>query len=81
MRMRMAVSYYSTSAIKESFLLMFAKDRRKRLHGWFEEKKRGGHCALDCIVISNHSHLLIADSDENVIPSTLEFATGRAMPR
>ena len=62
---------------KKEFLLKFAKDRR-RWHYWlFEAKKRFGLRILNYVVTSNHIHLLVIDSEPDVIPKSLQLVAGR----
>jgi REP element-mobilizing transposase RayT len=62
---------------KKEFLLKFAKDRR-RWHYWlFEAKKRFGLRVLNYTVTSNHIHLLVVDSEMDVIPKSLQLVAGR----
>lgn len=62
---------------KKEFLLKFPRDRRRWLHWLFESKKRYGLQIFDYTVTSNHIHLLVLDSDENVIPKSLQLAAGK----
>ncbi len=43
----------------------------------FEAKKRFGLCVLNYCVTSNHIHLLVYDSKENVIPKSIQLVAGR----
>ena len=62
---------------KKEFLLKFSKDR-KRWHYWlFEAKKRFGLRVLNFVVTSNHIHLLVIDSGEDVIPKSIQLIAGR----
>lgn len=62
---------------KKDFLLKFAKDRRC-WHSWlFEAKKRFGLRILNYVVTSNHIHLLVIDTEPNVIPKSLQLIAGR----
>jgi REP element-mobilizing transposase RayT len=62
---------------KREFLLKFAKDRR-RWHSWlFEAKKRFGLQILNYVVTSNHIHLLVIDTEPDVIPKSLQLIAGR----
>jgi putative transposase len=62
---------------KKEFLLKFARDRR-RWHYWlFEAKKRFGLRILNYVVTSNHIHLLVIDSEPDVIPKSLQLIAGR----
>jgi hypothetical protein len=42
-----------------------------------EVKKRYGLCVLNYIVTSNHVHLLIVDTEKDVIAKSLQFVAGR----
>ena len=62
---------------KQEFLLKFEKDRRRWCHWLFEAKKRYGLCVLNYIATSNHVHLLVVDTKEDVIPKSLQLVAGR----
>jgi putative transposase len=62
---------------KQEFLLRFEKDRQRWRHWLFEAKKRYGLCVLNYIVTSNHIHLLVVDTKENVISNSLQLIAGR----
>ncbi len=53
---------------KREFLLKFDKDKKRWVDWLFEAKKRFGLSILDYAVTSNHIHLLVFDSKEDVIP-------------
>lgn len=62
---------------KKEFLLKFEKERR-RWHYWlFEAKKRFGLRILNYSVTSNHIHLLVIDSEMDVIAKSLQLVEGR----
>jgi len=63
---------------KKEFLLKFSKDRQNWLRWLFEAKKRYGFCVLNYIVTSNHIHLLVQDTNENVIPQSMQLIAGRS---
>lgn len=44
----------------------------------FEAKKRYGFCVLNYITTSNHIHMLVVDTGEDVIPKSLQLIAGRA---
>ena len=44
-----------------------------------EAKKRFGLCVLDYIVTSNHVHLLVKDTGENVIAESMQVIAGRTV--
>ena len=62
---------------KREFLLKFSKDKKRWLYWLFEAKKRFGLCILSYMVTSNHIHLLVSDTDEDVIPKSIQLAAGR----
>jgi REP element-mobilizing transposase RayT len=43
----------------------------------FEAKKRFGLCVLNYVVTSNHIHLLVKDTGENVIAKSMQLIAGR----
>lgn len=63
---------------QKEFLLKFSKDRQNWLRWLFEAKKRYGLCVLNYIVTSNHIHLLVQDTNENVIPQSMQLIAGRS---
>ena len=62
---------------RKQFLLKFVRDRDRYLHWVFEAKKRFGLCVLDYTVTSNHVHLLVKDTGENVIAQSMQLIAGR----
>ena len=62
---------------KQEFLLRFEKDRKRWRYWLFEAKKRYGLCVLNYIVTSNHTHLLVVDTEKDVIPKSLQLIAGR----
>jgi len=63
---------------KREFLLKFSKDRHRYLQWLYQARKRYGICILNCMVTSNHIHLLVADTGErNVIPNSMQLVAGR----
>jgi putative transposase len=62
---------------KQEFLLRFAKDRERYLYWLFQAKKRYGLKILNYIVTSNHVHLLVLDSGQDVIPKSIQLIAGR----
>lgn len=62
---------------KQEFLLKFAKDKKRWLYWLFEAKKRYGLCVLNYIVTSNHIHLLVVDTEEKIIPKSIQLIAGR----
>ena len=62
---------------EKSFLLKFARDRRRYLGWLFEAKKRFGLCVLNYVVTSNHVHLLVQDTGERVVAQSMQLVAGR----
>jgi len=62
---------------KKEFLLKFAKDRRRWLHWVFEAKKRFGLQVLNYTVTSNHIHLLVVDTNPEVVAKSIQLIAGR----
>jgi len=62
---------------KQEFLLKFIRDRRKWISWLYEAKKRFGLVVLNYTVTSNHIHLLVRDTGENVIPRSIQLIAGR----
>jgi putative transposase len=62
---------------EKAFLLKFARDRRRYLRWLFEARKRFGLCVLNYVVTSNHVHLLVKDSGEGVIASSIQLVAAR----
>ncbi len=58
-------------------MLRFEKDRKRWCHWLFEAKKRYGLCVLNYIVTSNHIHLLVVNTKEDVISRSLQLIAGR----
>jgi putative transposase len=61
----------------KTFLLKFARDRRRYLHWVFEAKKRFGLSVLNYRVTSNHIHLLVKDTGGQVIAQSMQLIAGR----
>jgi putative transposase len=61
---------------EREYLLKFARDRRAYLRWLFEAKKRFGLCVLNYMVTSNHVHLLIRDTGEDVIGRSIQLIAG-----
>ena len=55
----------------------FVRDRKKWVHWLFEAKKRFGLTVLNYSVTSNHIHLLIRDTGEDVIPKSMQLIAGK----
>ena len=62
---------------KKSFLLKFAKDRKRWRHWLFEARRRYGLSVLNYIATSNHIHLLVADQGNREIPAAMQLVAGR----
>ncbi len=62
---------------ERAFLLRFARDRQLYLRWLFEAKKRFGLCVFDYMVTSNHIHLLVKDTAEDVIAKSMQLVAGR----
>jgi REP element-mobilizing transposase RayT len=62
---------------KREFLLKFSKDRSRWMQWLFEAKKRYQLQVLNFAVTSNHIHLLVADSEKDVIPKSLQLIAGK----
>ena len=62
---------------QRNFLLKFARDRPRYLRWLFEAKKGFGLCVLDYIVTSNHIHLLVKDTGQDVIAASMQLIAGR----
>ena len=63
---------------KREFLLKFRKDKKNWIKWLFEAKKRFGLCILNFAVTSNHIHLLVVDTDKNVISKSIQLIAGRS---
>jgi REP element-mobilizing transposase RayT len=53
------------------------RDRRRYLHWIFEAKKRFGLSVLNYMVTSNHIHLLVKDTGQDVIAQSMQLIAGR----
>jgi putative transposase len=62
---------------KKEFLLRFAKDRKRWCRWLFEAKKRYGLCILNYVATSNHIHLLVRDTGNQVIARSMQLIAGR----
>jgi len=62
---------------KKEFLLKFSRDRQRWIYWLFEAKHRYGLCVLNYVVTSNHIHLLVKDTDKDVISRSLQLIAGR----
>jgi putative transposase len=66
---------------QKKFLLKFTRDRRRYLHWVFEAKKHFGLSVLNymvtSMVTSNHIHLLVKDTGQDVIAQSMQLIAGR----
>ena len=62
---------------QQEFLLKFARDRRQWRHWLFEARKRFGLSILNYTITSNHIHLLVRDTGNDVIPKSRQLIAGR----
>jgi putative transposase len=62
---------------QKTFLLKFARDRRRYVRWLFEAKKRFGLSVLNYMVTSNHIHLLVKDTGRHVIAQSMQLIAGR----
>jgi len=62
---------------KKEFLLKFARDRQRWLQWLFAAKKCYGLCILNYVVTSDHIHLLVKDTEEQIIAKSLQLVAGR----
>lgn len=62
---------------EKSFLLRFARDRRRYRYWLFEARRRFGLCVLNFAVTSNHVHLLVKGTSRGVIARSMQLAAGR----
>src|SRR5262245_4749237 len=61
----------------QTFLLRFARDRRRYRHWLFEAKKRYGLRVLNFVVTSNHIHVLVQHTRDEAISQSLQLVAGR----
>jgi putative transposase len=71
------VAHITHRCHKKEFLLKFAPDRRSYLRWLFESRKRFGLYVLDYVVTSNHIHLLVKDTGEDVIARSMQLIAGQ----
>lgn len=62
---------------KQEFLLKFVRDRKKWISWLYEAKKRFGLMVFNFTVTSNHIHLLVRDTGEDVIPKSMQLVAGK----
>jgi putative transposase len=63
---------------RREFLLKSGRDRNTYLRWLCEARKRLGFCVLDYMITSNHVHLLVQDTGENVIAWSMQLTAGRS---
>jgi putative transposase len=61
----------------KQFLLKFVRDRCRYLQWVSEAKKRFGLSVLNYGVTCNHIHLLVKDTDRDVISQIMQLIAGR----
>ena len=62
---------------KREFLLKFKQDRERYRYWLYEARKRYGFCVLNYMITSNHIHLLVKCTTEDIIPSSMQLVAGR----
>ena len=62
---------------KKEFLLKFSRDRDRWVQWLYEARKRYGLVILNYTITSNHIHLLVVDTDQNIIPKSIQLIAGR----
>jgi hypothetical protein len=62
---------------KKEFILKFEKDKNRWMKWLFETKICFGRNVLNYAITSNHIHLLVFDSKENIIPKSIQLIAGR----
>lgn len=62
---------------QKTFLLKFARDRRRWRHWLFEATRRYGLCVLNYVATSNHIHLLVVDQGNQEIAASMQLVAGR----
>lgn len=62
---------------KREFLLKFKQDRERYRYWLYEARKWYGFCVLNYIITSNHIHLLVMSTTEDIIPSAMHLVAGR----
>lgn len=62
---------------KQDFLLKFVRDRKKWISWLYEAKKRFGLMVFNYTVTSNHIHLLVRDTGQEVIPKSMQLIAGK----
>jgi len=62
---------------KKEFLLKFKRDRDRWQYWLFEAKKRFGLTIFNYTTTSNHIHLMVEDTTEQVIAKSMQLIAGR----
>lgn len=62
---------------QREFLLKHARDRQRWVRWLYEAKKRFHLCVLNYTVTSNHIHLLVKDTGNQVIQRSMQLIAGR----
>ncbi len=62
---------------KREFLLKFRQDRERYRYWLYQARKRYGFCVLNYMITSNHIHLLVMCTTEDIIPSSMQLVAGR----
>ncbi|MDD5169117.1 MAG: hypothetical protein PHN75_09885 [Syntrophales bacterium] len=57
----------------KEFLLKFSQDRKRYIKWLSEAKKRFGLSILNFIITSNHTHILVYDTGNDVIPRSMQL--------
>ena len=63
---------------KREFLLKFTKDRKSSVQWLFEARKRFQAKILNCMVTSNHIHLLMVDEPVGSMSKVIQLVAGRS---
>ena len=64
------------SRIQSKICLKFARDRERYLYWVFKAKNRYGLSVLDYMITSNHIHLLVKDTGQDVIAQSMQLMVG-----
>jgi len=62
---------------KREFLLKFSQDRDAYRKWLYEARKRFGLCILNYMITCNHVHLLVIDTEKDVISKSMQLMAGR----
>ena len=63
--------------VSRGFCSGLKKTENASVTGYLKRKKRYGLFVLNYIVILNHIHLLVVDSEEDVIAKSLQMVAGK----